>query len=45
MQQRGEHRPAGGDEPDPLSVRLTLQDGDLVAEGKGFGILGPVARR
>jgi hypothetical protein len=41
VQQCGEQRSISGGEPNPLAVQLALKDGDLVAEGKDFGVLAP----
>jgi hypothetical protein len=43
VQKRGQPCPVGWVKPDPLSVELTLQHGELVAEGENLGVLVPVA--
>jgi hypothetical protein len=45
VQQGGEQRPVGVGEPDLLAVQLPFQDGELVSQGEGLGVFGPVTHR
>jgi hypothetical protein len=45
VQQRGEKRPVGRSEPDPLAVQVPFEDGDLVPQREDFGVLVPVTHR
>jgi hypothetical protein len=45
LEQRGEERPVDGVEPDLLSVQLSFQDADLMAQGQDLDVLLAVAQR